>query len=374
MVKATPAEATANQATTATTATEARPQKAPPSSLRKDDTVASACARLLEDCRWQIRSNEAPALVGTDPEGVHQLRVGVRRLRALLNTFSEVIASEPYEWLRTELRWLQQALGPARDADVFLHETLPPIREWVGPHISLEPIAAAAHDYQRHAYSQAHAALRGERYRTLMTRLETLPDDSFWRAEPHDPRLQPIAPFAVKQLKGRRRKLRKLGRRSAELNDQQLHELRIRGKKLRYAVEFFAPLFRRQATGRYLKEVKALQDCLGVYNDAAVGRQLVWELQQQALQPGPHQGVDSATSGQAAEGAAAGVKSAPSKGARRRRSPAQPAPEMLACAGGIVIGWQAAQAEIQLRHFTEVWQRLEQSAVFWKDKSLSVRA
>ncbi|MCG5548396.1 hypothetical protein [Halorhodospira halochloris] len=77
----------------------------------------------------------------------------------------------------------------------------------------------------------------------------------------------------------------------------------------------------------------------------------------------------TATSGQTAEGAAGGAAPATSKSTGQRRLSVLQEPEALACAGGIVIGWQAAQAEIQLRRFTEVWQRLEKSPPFWKGKT-----
>src|SRR5262249_16979956 len=107
------------------------PAKATPAGLTATMTARDAFAAAARSCLAQMRANEAPARLGEDPEGIHQLRVGLRRFRALVTAFRDTLSEEAHEFLARELRWLQQELNPARDWDVFITTTLTPIAERV---------------------------------------------------------------------------------------------------------------------------------------------------------------------------------------------------------------------------------------------------
>ena len=106
---------------------EPQPAKAMPTGLLPTMTARHAFAIAARNCLAQMRGNEASARLGRDPEGIHQLRVGLRRLRALVNAYRDALAPAAHEFLSRELRWLQQELNPARDWDVFIATTLEPI-------------------------------------------------------------------------------------------------------------------------------------------------------------------------------------------------------------------------------------------------------
>ena len=95
--------------------------------LAKDATVDAAITAIFAECFEHWTFNEAAALHGLNPEGVHQMRVALRRMRSALSDFKQVIPAAQVAWLRPETRWLIENLGPARDWDVFLTELLKPV-------------------------------------------------------------------------------------------------------------------------------------------------------------------------------------------------------------------------------------------------------
>ena len=315
------------------------PYKAAKPVLEPGMTVAQAFTRQARSCVDQVRANEAAVLDGRDPEGVHQMRVGLRRLRALVTTYKSVFAEEPYRYLRAELRWLQQQLGPAREWDVFLAETLAPLRNRLPSEDSLELLEAEARALQREGYEQARTAVTDPRTAELLLRLELWLAEGGWRAcsvpGQDDQGDQPVEPFARATLAKRAKKVTKLGRRHDTLSEGELHRLRIQGKKLRYASEFFAGLFPKKATKRYLKALEAIQDRLGALNDAATGQRLLDDLDRRLT--------------------------------NRTDLKAQGGGEALAAnATGIVLGWQAALMDRELKAFHATWDDFAEQKPFWK--------
>ena len=92
-----------------------RPVHAQPLELKDDMTVEQAAHAILLNCLNQIEANRAQVAGGQSPESVHQMRVGLRRLRSALDLFNDVI--RPGSRLRREIEWLGNELGPARDWD-----------------------------------------------------------------------------------------------------------------------------------------------------------------------------------------------------------------------------------------------------------------
>src|SRR4029077_5327960 len=95
-----------------TTGTESAPVKATATGLVATMSARDAFVVAARNCLAQMQANEAPARLGSDPEGIHQLRVGLRTLRALVTAYRDTLAPEPHELLSRELRWLQQELNP----------------------------------------------------------------------------------------------------------------------------------------------------------------------------------------------------------------------------------------------------------------------
>jgi len=294
-------------------------------SLPPDASAGAACMAVLRDGLAQLLANERAVLAGTtDPEGIHQLRVAVRRLRAALALFRPILATAVADWLGSELDWLQTALGPARDWDVFVLGTLDPLAERLPEERGLRRLDARAAEQRRIARAAAEATLRDRRYTRLLLQLELWLEDGSWRlpAEPGAlvaPAEEAAEAFARRVLGRRTRQLLKRGRRRNEADEESLHALRIAGKKLRYAVEFFRSLLPKGEAKAALEVLRALQDCLGSLNDAAVGKRLLAE---------------------------AGVSG---RGAAESR------------ALGIIVGWQTGRIDADLHHLRRTWKRVKKA-------------
>jgi triphosphatase len=228
-------------------------------------------------CLKQVINNE-PALLGGNPEGVHQMRVGLRRLRAAMSLFGALLRDPQTAAIKNELKWLAGELGPARELEVLLNRVVAPMkrhrRRWRGmPSLSHEFA-----DRRDAALSRAQAAVQSARFRTLTLDVAMWLEAGLW-TKPQDDLVrdrgdQPIETFAFEQLARRWRKVRKKGRVVAELDPRSRHKLRIQTKKLRYAAEFFAALFTskraRKRRKQFLPALERLQDGLGDLNDIAV--------------------------------------------------------------------------------------------------------
>jgi inorganic triphosphatase YgiF len=225
-------------------------------------------------CLKQIIDNE-PALTKGDPEGVHQMRVGLRRLRAAISLFAAFLHDPQTATIKAELKWLARELGPARELEVLVQRVAPIKRQrWRGmPSLSHE-IA----EQRDAALKRAQDAVKSARYCSLTLDLAAWLETGQW-INPKDDLVRergdlPIAVYAAEQLTRRWRKVRKKGKTLAKLDARSRHKLRIQTKKLRYAAEFFASLFSNKRMvkrrKRLLAALERLQGGLGDLNDIAV--------------------------------------------------------------------------------------------------------
>ena len=221
---------------------------------------------IADACLDQIRANEAGAIAGRDAESLHQFRVGWTRLRVALSMPRDRAWRGSLARLRPELRWLSHTLGDARDWDVFTQTLLPRSR-------STDAFRARCARASRDRHEAVRGAIRSPRYGRLLRGVEALAGE-----------IEVLAPdtargkarrFAEAVLERRRRKLRR--RRERPLSDtpaRERHRIRIAAKKLRYAVELLAPLYREKKARRYARRVERLQDALGDLNDLANGMRM----------------------------------------------------------------------------------------------------
>ncbi|HWX23539.1 MAG TPA: CHAD domain-containing protein, partial [Vicinamibacteria bacterium] len=219
----------------------------------------SALDHVLAAMRGQvdaIHAFEGGARHGRDPEDVHQMRVAVRRLRAVLRATRPLFDPRWVDRLRRELKWLGTGLGRVRDLDV-LHahlrsqvEALPARERKAGWQYLLRALEA---DRVR-ARATLRVALTGPRYARLLARLET----ALLHA-PARPSAVPLSDIAASEFKKLRKAVKKLrGQPSAE----ELHAVRIKVKHARYAAELVQPIIGRRAE-RLIAKAKKLQDILG---------------------------------------------------------------------------------------------------------------
>ena len=217
-----------------------------------------------------ISRNEPAVLAGID-DGIHQMRVAVRRLRATLSAFAKLLPEEQRQWASAELRWLADALGPARNLDVFETALLEPAQRASDDPRAFEPLRRAAVRQRRAAHHTAANAVRSARYAALMLHLFRWFDARGWRGEGAEGSEKPIGELAARVLRRRWRVAKKRGKGFAAQSVRQRHRLRIALKKLRYAAESLAALYPRKKTDRFTTRLKRLQDDLGHANDVRVG-------------------------------------------------------------------------------------------------------
>jgi inorganic triphosphatase YgiF len=254
--------------------TSQAPQRAPDIALPAAASVEAALAVVLAACLGQVLANLEPARDGSDPEGVHQLRVGLRRTRAALALFRDVLPEEQSRSFRDEIRWLAGELGPARDLDVFLAGILEPLSERFAGDPSLKRLRDAARELREAAYVRARAAIDAPRCAALCLALGGWLTARAWRSEANEETCAALAEPARERgaalLERRFRKARKLGRGLARRTDPERHRLRIELKKLRYGGEFLGSLYAEGPVRRSLEQLSELQDTLGALNDVAM--------------------------------------------------------------------------------------------------------
>jgi CHAD domain-containing protein len=219
-------------------------------------------------------ANEAATRLG-EVEGLHQMRVGLRRLRAAITVFSSITADGERERIKGELRWFSGVLGAARDLDVLIADVLVPMRDEHPDKPAFARICREFESRRARAYEAVTAAVDSDRYRALLLDTMEWIESGPWRTNA-DPLLQvrreqPITTLAIDQLSRRYRKIVKLGKDLRKSSPEERHLLRIRGKKLRYATEFLGELFPGKRNSRRCNEalsaLKNLQDSLGGLND-----------------------------------------------------------------------------------------------------------
>ena len=222
-------------------------------------------------CLAQILPNATEVAEGSeDAEVVHQLRIGIRRLRVALRELAALAPGLDPAW-EAPLVETFRALGAQRDRDLVLAEALAALQADGAPAIDLPPPAEApvrvAEVVRAPALQAALVALVG---------LAASP-----AAADAQGQAALDAEAALAHLQQRLRRLRRQvlrdGARFESLDDEARHRVRKRLKRLRYLAEFTAPLFGARRTGRFLDALRPAQDALGVYNDAVVARALFVE-------------------------------------------------------------------------------------------------
>jgi len=300
--------------------------------LAADATTADALAAIGRGCLHQIAAN-APGLVADDdPEWIHQMRVGTRRLRSCLSLVAPFGAATMLDPVVAEVKWLARILGRARDWDVFVTETLPPLASWFARDAQAAPgirrLRARAAARRRAARNDARAAIASRRFQQLLLATGLVcatpgfgaplpaPNDTSHAAGALGGR---AAAFAAELLARRHRKFIGIAAKLMQASNEERHAARIAAKRLRYVAEFFAPLFAGKRTRTYVEALANAQDGLGRLNDAVTAASLAGELS------GP--GDDAAA--------------------------------------GAVRGWVAAQAAAVEPVLAKAWRRFDAARPFW---------
>jgi triphosphatase len=255
-------------------------RKAPPLELADGISVGDAFRAIARNCLAHLLDNQAAALAGTDIEGIHQMRIAVRRLRTALVLFRKILDKSERKTVGGELKWLAGELGTARDWDVFVNETLnkPSLREALGGD-NAAALAALVEPAREAARVQAVAALRSARYTTFVLTLGLLLEEDRWGRGGAEWRVvMPLQRRAPRLLDRRAAAARRAGKGIAGLDPEERHELRKSLKTFRYAATFLRPLYPGKRVTRYLSQLAHLQDLLGELNDFETARALMAEI------------------------------------------------------------------------------------------------
>lgn len=247
----------------------AQAPEVPVAALAADATIADIVRQAIAASVERLIRNDAVVRLDTDPEGVHQARVATRRLRSDLRTFRSLVDAEWAASLRAELGWLAETLGAVRDGDVLLarlrdHAAELPPEDAKGASNVIATLAAS----RERAYGELLDALRSDRYLNLLDRLIAAANEPALRPGPEREAAAALSPIV-------RSPLRRLDKEVAALSDppadDELHAVRLRAKRARYAAEAVAP-----ALGKRARAVAAaaagLQTVLGEHQDAVVAQ------------------------------------------------------------------------------------------------------
>ncbi len=297
--------------------------RAAPPRLSRRMGANEALREILWECLTHLQDNANGVLYGADPESLHQMRVAVRRLLSALRLAGSVAAEAPPAEISEGLRWLMSEFGPARDWDVFLGETLLPVLAHFSDHSGLAALRREVLGLRDASRQTAREAVGSQRYTRLVLAFGGWLAAERWGRSPGAPGAGPVTGLARDLLRTRHRQIVKRGKGLAGLDAGERHRLRIAAKKMRYSLEFFAGLYPRKAVDPYLKALTALQDRLGLLNDAAVTRSLL-------------DGIELP---------------------RRDLAAAE--------ARGIVAGWVECRAAQELRKMGKAWGNFKQSRAFW---------
>lgn len=246
-----------------------QPFRAKPLPIHPEQTPVEAFRTIALGCLEHFQRNEAGLLAGGEPEFIHQARVALRRLRSAIKLFAPVLPENFVAAYGQSWQTLAGALGEARNWDVFLEETLPPIVH-AFPH---------SHDVHRLHHEAKRRVKAARRAITSLLRLKEYPRLMVeFTAAVHalsDTVDTPLKRFANERIAAHTRSVRKLAERYDELDDEQRHIMRLRFKKLRYALEFMTPLLPARQMKRYLDTLSRLQEALGLINDQVTAQLLI---------------------------------------------------------------------------------------------------
>lgn len=308
------------------------PLKAVPVQLVAEMNVSEAFQAIAWNCLNHLHSNEAGMLESQDIEYLHQMRVALRRERSAFSIFSKAFSKSALAPVVQELKWLSDQLGPARDWDVFVTETLADVCANFPAHPELLALREKCEQVRRHHNNDACHAVESRHYTEMMLKLGVWLNAASWPVPPalaasndisETGSKMPVKEFAEALLFHRHKQLEKRGRKLKSLSPTALHETRIIAKKQRYAAEFFAGLYSNKRTRRYIKSLAAFQDVLGSMNDAVVIDRLLSELPAGENKRGEHEAI------------------------------------------GIVQGWAASRALMKKQELYNTWTQFKRSGPFW---------
>ena len=306
--------------------------KAASPAISPDHTIDDIIGMLLGSCQDHLLANQAVAEAGLDPEGVHQMRVALRRMRTISALLHRQVGLPTLEAFNAEAKWLGRVLGAAREWDVFVTDTLRAPSEALGREADFEALRQAAEPHRTTAYAGLREALASTRYNRLQLAMRQWIHSRGWRNElqskPLAVLLETAHDFASRTLAQLHLMVVKRGAHFQHLRPEDRHQVRIALKKLRYTAEFFRHSLRGndQIPG-FLANIAKLQNVLGRDNDAAMTAPLLSTLERDELAQGVQRSI------------------------------------------GVVAGWQARDRLTEAQALKKQWRRFKAAAPHWLGRS-----
>jgi CHAD domain-containing protein len=247
--------------------------------------VSTALAAIISHLTDVIAHHATGAAAG-EAQAIHQMRVALRRLRSAIVVFRRAADCPGLQHAAAGLKASAAVLGEARDWDVFLAETVPPVASAFPEDPRVAGLITAAGRRRRDAHAALRAHLAEPGFRRLLLSLAALPLLRPWTGQDdpdHDPERAellalPVADYATRRLARMRDRLLAETEAIETLSPPAMHEVRKRCKKLRYACEFFEDLYPSKPARRFTRRLARLQDDLGTLNDAAAAASLTGRL------------------------------------------------------------------------------------------------
>jgi inorganic triphosphatase YgiF len=301
-------------------AVKAVPLRFPPNAML-DDAVAAVLGNALN----HFVSNWAALREGGDPDSIHQMRVALRRLRAVLAMFKRALHCAEFDDFRAEAKRIASALGPARECDVFRDMVQDGPMSHFNAKANFAPLLRALEERRDDAYGDARALIDAPQTTVFVVKMHAFLARRGWRNALPAPDLarltEPAEIFAASALERLHKRATRRGRNLVLLPDEERHEVRIVLKNLRYAAEFFGSFFANsRAVHTYIRSAARLQDLLGANNDAASAESF----------------VDAVNDAEAAR------------------------------ATGIVLGWYGRGGAIADESLIEAWNGFKKTKWFWR--------
>lgn len=236
------------------------------------EAISKICLHLVND----MEVNLGGVVADVDSEFLHDFRIAVRRTRSLLSLMKKILPPDQRVYFQAEFRWLGSVTGPLRDIDVYLLEK----EDYLGllPPSLQDGMSAFFDQLQARRVTELknlQTHLQSERFKQL------LKDWRFFLEDPASPLFEESRGERCRDCAERmifkrfKTFLREGDKIDGTSPDDQLHNLRIRGKKFRYLLEFFKTFYDEEQMTSFLRYMKKLQDNLGEFNDLSVQQDML---------------------------------------------------------------------------------------------------
>lgn len=244
------------------------PPEAAVEPLPDDPSAGAVVAAAVRASVGRVLDHHAVAVLGADPEGVHQMRVGARRLRSDLRTFGPLLDRDATDPLRKELQWLGEVLGDVRDPDVLRERLHASAAEALDPADgdAVAAVLARLEAERDGGLARLRQVLGSDRYLELLDALVELGDAPPLRSAARAPAAA-VLPGLVRTPWARLRK--QVAALGPDPSDAALHDVRKRAKQVRYAAEAVEPVAGKRAR-RAARGAKRVQELLGEHQDTVV--------------------------------------------------------------------------------------------------------